>query len=170
MTFSFILTTSNFDLIPSRYSEFHQKRHISAYCSKRLLLSRHSLIEYLVACSLIWSMRIFQNCLLNGESRKTQQKLFIAEVGFWSFFFCTKDLKLTSHLQDTGHQMIYFEHPDAALFKRMHDETPLDRVVPIPMRKCPASENSVSELNDRTWLDSLVVVPREQGTGPILEV
>ncbi|EYB98854.1 hypothetical protein Y032_0127g1383 [Ancylostoma ceylanicum] len=47
-----------------------------------------------------------QNCLLNGESRKTQQKLFIAE--------------------DTGHQMIYFEHPDAALFRRMHDEIPLD--------------------------------------------
>ncbi|RCN47857.1 hypothetical protein ANCCAN_06051 [Ancylostoma caninum] len=53
------------------------------------------------------SVQVFQNCLLNGESRKTQQKLFIAE--------------------DTGHQMIYFEHPDAAIFRRMHDEIPLDQ-------------------------------------------
>ncbi|KAK6750810.1 hypothetical protein RB195_002650 [Necator americanus] len=44
-----------------------------------------------------------QNCLLNSESRRTQPKLFIAE--------------------DTGHQMIYFEHPDAPLYKRMHDDT-----------------------------------------------
>ncbi|KHJ97826.1 PAN domain protein [Oesophagostomum dentatum] len=49
-----------------------------------------------------------QNCLLNGESRRSQPNLFIPE--------------------DTGHQMIYFEHPDAAVFKRMHDELPAEQV------------------------------------------
>ncbi|VDP22409.1 unnamed protein product [Heligmosomoides polygyrus] len=50
--------------------------------------------------------RHFYNCLLNSETKRTQEKMFIPE--------------------DTGHMMIYFEHPDALFMRRLHDETSFD--------------------------------------------
>ncbi|KAK5966808.1 hypothetical protein GCK32_013284 [Trichostrongylus colubriformis] len=43
-----------------------------------------------------------QNCLLNSETKKTRPSLFIPE--------------------DTGHMMVYFEHPDAVFMRRLRDD------------------------------------------------
>ncbi|KAK6058528.1 hypothetical protein COOONC_03899 [Cooperia oncophora] len=46
-----------------------------------------------------------QNCLLNSETMKTQPNLFVYE--------------------DTGHMMVYFEHPDTPFMRRAHDDVNL---------------------------------------------
>ncbi|KAK6022518.1 hypothetical protein OSTOST_11785, partial [Ostertagia ostertagi] len=65
---------------------------------------RKALKRYGFQCmSAMWyPMDKEQNCLLNSETMKSRPNLFISE--------------------DTGHMMVYFEHPDALFMRRLHDD------------------------------------------------